>query len=45
MTYEGMMAETERVQGHNGDMIDAHMARPLGAGPYPGVVLIHHMPG
>jgi len=45
MTYEGMMAETERVQGHNGDMIDAYMARPLGAGPYPGVVLIHHMPG
>ncbi len=45
MTYEGMLAETVRVQGHNDDTIDAYLARPFGAGPYPGVVLIHHMPG
>ena len=25
--------------------IDAYFARPFGAGPYPGVVVIHHMPG
>lgn len=43
--YEGMLAETVRVRGHNNDEIDAYMARPLGAGPYPGVVVIHHMPG
>ncbi|HZN22701.1 MAG TPA: dienelactone hydrolase family protein [Burkholderiales bacterium] len=28
-----------------GDEIDAYLARPFGAGPYPGVVIIHHMPG
>ena len=43
--YEGMLAETVRVRGHNGDEIDGYFARPLGAGPFPGVVLIHHMPG
>jgi carboxymethylenebutenolidase len=45
MAYEGMFAETIWMNGHNGDQIDAYMARPLGAGPYPGVVVIHHMPG
>ena len=44
-TYDGMLAETVRINGHEGDQIDAYLARPLGAGPYPGVVLIHHMPG
>ena len=43
--YEGMIAETTTVQGHNGDAINAYFARPLGAGPFPGVVLIHHLPG
>jgi carboxymethylenebutenolidase len=43
--YEGMIAETVCIQGHQGDEIDAYLARPLGAGPYPGVVMIHHMPG
>ena len=43
--YEGMLAETTTVQGHNGDAINAYFARPLGAGPFPGVVLIHHLPG
>ena len=45
MTYDGMIAESIRVNGHNGDQIDGYLARPLGAGPFPGVVLIHHMPG
>ena len=45
MTYEGMIAETVLINGHNGDQIDAYLARPLGAGPFPTVVLIHHMPG
>ena len=43
--YEGLIAETVRIRGHNDDEIDAYLARPLGPGPYPGVVLIHHMPG
>lgn len=43
--YEGMLAETVSLQGHNGDTINAYVARPLGAGPFPGVVLIHHAPG
>jgi len=43
--YEGMLAETVLINGHNGDQIDAYLARPLGAGPVGSVVLIHHMPG
>ena len=43
--YEGMLAETIAIHGHNGDSISAYLARPLGTGPFPGVVLIHHMPG
>jgi len=43
--YEGMLAETVVVRGANGDLINAYLARPLGPGPYPGMVLIHHLPG
>ena len=43
--YEGMLAETVALPGAHGDMINAYFARPLGPGPYPGMVLIHHMPG
>ena len=43
--YEGMIAEITTVKGHNGDDISAYFARPLGPGPFPGVVLIHHAPG
>ena len=43
--YEGLLAETVSIGGHNGDTIGAYFARPLGAGPVPGVVLIHHLPG
>ncbi len=31
--------------GANGDTINAYLARPLGPGPYPAMVLAHHMPG
>ena len=43
--YEGMLAETIVIPGHNNDNINAYFARPLGNGPFPGVVLIHHLPG
>ena len=43
--YQGMLAETVNVRGHGGDLIESYFARPLGGGPYPGVVVIHHMPG
>ena len=43
--YEGMIAETVLINGHNGDQIDAYLARPLGGGQRGSVVLIHHMPG
>ena len=43
--YEGMIAEMVTLVGHNNDAISAYYARPMGAGPFPGIVLIHHMPG
>ena len=43
--YEGMIAETVSMTGANGDFINAYMARPLGAGPFPAIVMVHHMPG
>jgi carboxymethylenebutenolidase len=45
VSYESLFAETIYLRGHQGDQIDAYLARPFGAGPYPGVVVIHHMPG
>lgn len=43
--YEGMLAETITVSGDQNTLINAYFARPLGPGPFPGMVLIHHMPG
>ena len=45
MPYEGQIAETVTLRGHQGDLIDAYLARPLGGGRLPGVDVIHHMPG
>ena len=43
--YEGLMAETVMIAGGSGDGINAYFARPLGPGPFPAMVLAHHMPG
>jgi carboxymethylenebutenolidase len=43
--HEGLMAETVEMSGANGDVINAYFARPLGDGPFPAMVLAHHMPG
>lgn len=43
--YQGMLAETVSMTGYNGDNILAYFSRPLGEGPFPGVILIPHMPG
>jgi carboxymethylenebutenolidase len=43
--YEGIIAETVTMHGFQGDIINAYYARPMGPGPYPGMVLAHHMPG
>ncbi len=43
--YEGMLAETVMLHGHQGEFINAYFARPLGPGPFPGMVVIHHAPG
>jgi carboxymethylenebutenolidase len=41
MMYEGMLAETVKFADTKGDIIGGYMARPLGSGPYPGVIVIH----
>jgi len=43
--YEGMIAETVTIRGAGGDPIHTYLSRPLGAGPYPGIILLSHMPG
>ncbi len=43
--YQALLAETVTVVGHNDDEIGAYLARPLGPGPFPGVLVIHHAPG
>jgi carboxymethylenebutenolidase len=43
--YEGLLAETTSVPGHQGEWIHAYVARPTGPGLFPGVVLFHHRPG
>ena len=38
MGYSGLIGETISVRGHNGDQLEAYLARPLGVAPAPGVV-------
>jgi len=43
--YRGMTCENVTLKGDGGTPITAYTARPEGKGPFPGVVLIHHLPG
>lgn len=42
---DGMVCETIMITGDKGDQVQAYTARPSGPGPFPAVVLIHHVPG
>ena len=41
----GIVAGVSKMTGANGDQIHVYIAKPDGAGPYPGVVMTHHAPG
>ena len=43
--YRGMTCENVTINGDKGTPITAYVAKPAGPGPFPGVVLIHHLPG
>src|ERR1700744_1523117 len=43
--YRGMTCENVTLKGYKGDPITAYVAKPSGPGPFPCVVLIHHLPG
>ena len=43
--YRGMTCENVTITGDGGTPITAYVAKPSGPGPFPGVVLIHHVPG
>ncbi len=43
--YRGMTCKNVTISGADGTPITAYVARSEGAGPFPGVVLIHHLPG
>ena len=42
---QGLLAEMVPVQGNGGDTILGYLARPLGAGQYPGIVVIMEVYG
>src|SRR5260370_14323151 len=43
--YRGMTCENVTLKGDKGTSITAYVAKPSGPGPFPGVVLVHHLPG
>lgn len=45
MPYYNLTTKRITFAGNDGDEIEAYYAAPSAAGAYPGVVLIHHLPG
>src|ERR1700751_592588 len=43
--YRSLQAELVTFRGYNGDQGEAYYASPPAAGKYPGIVVIHHLPG
>ena len=43
--YDGILAEMVLFDGHDEDQISGYLARPVGAGPFPGIIVIHAAPG
>ena len=43
--YDGMIAQTIDIPRQDGGTLQAYYSRPIGDGPFPGIVLIPHMPG
>ena len=43
--YRGMTCENVTLKSGDGAAVTAYVAKPSGPGPFPGVVLIHHLPG
>ena len=43
--HEPLLAEIVTVWGHGNEPIPAYLPRAVGTGPYPGMIVIHHMPG
>ena len=44
-SHVGVDAEITTYKAGNDDEINAYVALPKGAGPFPGIVLVHHLPG
>jgi carboxymethylenebutenolidase len=44
-SHQALLAEITTYTAGNGDLIHAYVARPEGDGPFPGIVLVHHLPG
>src|SRR6266705_4632380 len=43
--HQGISAEITTYTAGQGDLVHAYVARPAGDGPFPGIVLVHHLPG
>ncbi len=43
--HQGLLARVTTYAAGQGDLIHAYVARPEGNGPFPGIVLVHHLPG
>src|SRR5437016_12909687 len=45
MSYRAQQSELVSFRGHKGDTGEAYYSRPSGPGKFPGVLVIHHLPG